>query len=231
MKIRTLLICLFLCNIFYCKAQLLSWSPTFITDTSSSITITCDASQGNQGLFNYATSSDVYVHIGLITSASTSSSNWLYVPSFSVWGSMNAQVHATYIGNNKWQYTITGGLRSFFGVTNPAEKIQKIAILFRNGSGSLKQANSDASDMYIPVYTANSLFVRLDAPARQPEYAPILVPVSKSVGDKILITANSSQSAGLSLFFNGTQLATASNAVTVSQTATIVNSGTQTIIA
>ncbi len=231
MKIRTLLICLFLCNIFYCKAQLLSWSPTFITDTSSSITITCDASQGNQGLFNYATSSDVYVHIGLITSASTSSSNWLYVPSFSVWGSTNAQVHATYIGNNKWQYTITGGLRSFFGVTNPAEKIQKIAILFRNGSGSLKQANSDASDMYIPVYTANSLFVRLDAPARQPEYAPILVPVSKSVGDKILITANSSQSAGLSLFFNGTQLATASNAVTVSQTATIVNSGTQTIIA
>ncbi len=231
MKIRTLLICLFLCNIFYCKAQLLSWSPTFITDTSSSITITCDASQGNQGLFNYATSSDVYVHIGLITSASTSSSNWLYVPSFSVWGSTNAQVHATYIGNNKWQYTITGGLRSFFGVTNPAEKIQKIAILFRNGSGSLKQANCDASDMYIPVYTANSLFVRLDAPARQPEYAPILVPVSKSVGDKILITANSSQSAGLSLFFNGTQLATASNAVTVSQTATIVNSGTQTIIA
>lgn len=223
--------CLFICNIFYCKAQLLSWSPAFITDTSSSITITCDASQGNQGLYNYATSSDVYVHIGLITSSSTSSSNWLYVPTFSVWGSTNAQIHATYIGNNKWQYTITGGLRSFFGVTNPNEKIQKIAILFRNGTGSLKQANSDAADMYIPVYAANTLFVRLDAPARQPEYAPILVPLSKSIGDNLVITANASQSSTINLFFNGTQIGTSSNAITISQTATIAKSGTQTIVA
>ena len=223
--------CLFICNIFYCKAQLLSWSPAFITDTSSSITITCDASQGNQGLYNYATSSDVYVHIGLITSSSTSSSNWLYVPTFSVWGSTNAQIHATYIGNNKWQYTIAGGLRSFFGVTNPNEKIQKIAILFRNGTGSLKQANSDAADMYIPVYAANTLFVRLDAPARQPEYAPILVPLSKSIGDNLVITANASQSSTINLFFNGTQIGTSSNAITISQTATIAKSGTQTIVA
>ena len=147
---------------FSSQAQLLSWSPSFITDTSSTVTITCDASQGNQGLYNYASTSDVYVHIGLITSASTSSSNWLYVPSYSVWGSTNSQIHATYLGSNKWQYTITGGLRTFFGVTNPSEKILRIAILFRNGSGSLKLANIDGSDMFVPVYTSGSFNVRLD---------------------------------------------------------------------
>ena len=171
------------------NAQLLSWSPTFITDTSSTVTITCDATQGNQGLNNYATTTDVYVHIGLITSNSTSSSNWLHVPSFSVWATTNSQIHATYLGNNKWQYVIAGGLRTFFGVTDPNEKILKIAILFRNGSGSLKQANTDASDMYVPVYSATSLAVRLDAPIRQPLYSPALVPVTKKAGDNISITA------------------------------------------
>jgi len=212
------------------KAQLLSWSPTFITDTSSTVTIICDASQGNQGLNNYATTSDVYVHIGLITSSSTSSSNWLHVPTFSAWGTTNAQIHTTYLGNNKWQYVITGGLRTFFGVTDATEKIQNIAILFRSGSGSLKQANADGSDMYIPVYSSTGLAVRLDAPVRQPLYIPALVPLTKKVGDNISITANSNQNAAITLFYNGTQINTASGVQTLSSNAT-VTVGTQTIIA
>ena len=62
---------------------------------------------------------------------STSSSDWKYVNS--VWGTTNPTYQATYLGSNKWSYTITGGLRTFFGMSNPAETIQKIAILFRNG--------------------------------------------------------------------------------------------------
>ena len=212
------------------NAQLLSWSPSFITDTTSTVTITCDATQGNQGLNNYATTSDVYVHIGLITSSSTSSGNWLHVPTFSAWATTNAQIHTTYLGNNKWQYVITGGLRTFFSVTDANEKIQKIAILFRNGTGSTKQANTDASDMYIPVYAATNLSVRLDAPIRQPLYIPALVPITKTTGDNISITANANQNANLTLFYNGTQLTTASSAQTITSTAT-VTTGTQTIIA
>jgi len=230
MKMKFLLVCLLLCNLI-CKAQLLSWSPAFITDTSSTVTITCDASLGNQGLYNYTPSTDVYVHIGLITSASTSSSNWLYVPSFSVWGTTNAQIQCTYIGNNKWQYTIKGGLRNFFGVTNTSEKILKIAILFRNGNGSLKQANTDGSDMYVPVYSASALSVRLDAPIRQPLYTPILVPLNKGIGDNVSITANANQTSNISLYFNGTPIGTANNTQTASATASITASGTQTIVA
>ena len=216
---------------FSSQAQLLSWSPSFITDTSSTVTITCDASQGNQGLYNYASTSDVYVHIGLITSASTSSSNWLYVPSYSVWGSTNSQIHATYLGSNKWQYTITGGLRTFFGVTNPSEKILRIAILFRNGSGSLKLANIDGSDMFVPVYSSGSFNVRLDVTFRQPKYTPILAPLLKFVGDSVNVTANASQSSNISLYFNGTQIDTVTNVLTASAFAHITAVGPQTIIA
>ncbi|HEX3024424.1 MAG TPA: hypothetical protein VHP12_04370, partial [Chitinophagaceae bacterium] len=232
MKINFLIVFCFLA--LTGNAQLLSWSPLFITDTTSTVTITCDATQGNQGLNNYTPTSDVYVHIGLITSSSTSSSNWLHVPSFSAWGTTNSQIQATYLGNNKWQYTITGGIRSFFGVTNSSETILKIAILFRNGSGSLKQANIDGSDMYVPVYaaaTASNLSVRLDAPLRQPLYTPALVPLTKKVGDNISIIANANQNSNITLFFNGTQVSSASSAQTATATASIANSGTQTIIA
>lgn len=230
MKIIRLIVCLLFA--VHGNAQLLSWSPSFITDTSSTVTITCDASQGNQRLNNYATTSDVYVHIGLVTSASTPANIWQHVPTFSAWGTTNSQIHCSYIGNNKWQYIITGGLRSFFGVTDNTEKVLKIAILFRNGSGSLKEANIDGSDMFVPVYTATSLSVRLDAPLRQPLYTPALIPLTKNIGDNISITANTNQPSNISLFFNGVQVGTtAANAQTASATGTIITAGKQTIIA
>ncbi|OIR08401.1 malto-oligosyltrehalose trehalohydrolase [mine drainage metagenome] len=233
MRINFFIIFCFLA--FSGNAQLLSWSPSFITDTTSTVTITCDATQGNQGLNNYTPTSDVYVHIGLITSSSTSSSNWLHVPSFSTWGTTNSQIQTTSLGNNKWQYTITGGLRSFFGVTGSSETILKIAILFRNGNGSLKQANIDGSDMYVPVYaaaTSSNLLVRLDAPFRQPLYTPTLVPLTKKVGDNVSITANANQNSNITLFFNGTQVGSvATNTQTASATGSITAAGTQTIVA
>ena len=59
-------------------AQLLSVAPSFPQDNST-ITIVVDCSKGNQGLFNYATPGDVYVHTGVITDSSKSSSDWRYV--------------------------------------------------------------------------------------------------------------------------------------------------------
>ncbi len=150
MKKAILFACTLLFISFQSFSQLLSWSPDFIQEASTPVVITMDATRGNQGLNNYTPTSDVYVHIGVITNMSTSSSDWKYVSS--VWGTTNPAFQAAYLGSNKWTYTITGGLRTFFGISNPAETIQKIAILFRSGNGVLKQSNSDGSDMYIPVY-------------------------------------------------------------------------------
>lgn len=49
-------------------SQLLCWAPVFPEESTTSFTITEDA-KGNKGLLNY-NSSDVYVHIGLMTSLS-----------------------------------------------------------------------------------------------------------------------------------------------------------------
>ena len=59
---------------FTVHAQLLTWTPNFAKDNDN-IVITVDATKGNQGLNNYANTTDVYVHTGVITSSSTNSSN------------------------------------------------------------------------------------------------------------------------------------------------------------
>src|ERR1043166_3961065 len=95
------------------NAQLLTWTPDFIHEASNPVTITMDANYGNKGLLNYTPTTDVYVHIGVITNKSSSSSDWKYVKF--TWGTTNAAAQCTYLGNNKWQYAINGGLRTYFG--------------------------------------------------------------------------------------------------------------------
>ncbi len=220
---------LFLVCLVTAKCQLLTWSPSFIQESSDSVEITVDAAKGNQGLKDYTPTSDIYVHIGVITNLSTSSSNWKHAPF--TWGMTNSAANCTFLGNNKWRFTIAGGLRSFFGVTDANEKIQKIAILFRNGNGSLKNANADGSDMYVSVYDTG-LYVRIDQPFKEPKFTPVPEPINKALGDSISITAKSSQNATLKLYFNGTQIGTpATNAASVSAATVISARGTQTIIA
>ena len=91
------------------KAQLLSWTPGFPVenDGAATVVITMDATKGNQGLLNYTPTSDVYVHIGVITNFSTSPTNWQHV--LFTWGTTPSQAQCTYLGSNKWKYTITGG--------------------------------------------------------------------------------------------------------------------------
>ncbi len=210
-------------------SQLLSWTPDFTSESTTPFTITVDASKGNKGLFNY-TPSDVYVHIGVITTSSTSPGNWLYVKFSQNFNTPNPALQAVSLGNNKWSFTITGGLRSYFGLTNPAETIKKIAILFRSGNGSQKQANSDGSDMYIPVYSGG-LAVRITNPLFQPTYNPVPETISKAVGDNIALTAVSNNPATLKLYLNGAAIQTANGATSISANPTLNAGGSQQVIA
>jgi hypothetical protein len=63
----------------FINAQLLSWSPEFPTENSSPVVITLDASKGNRALFNYANTTDVYIHTGVITTSSANANDWKYV--------------------------------------------------------------------------------------------------------------------------------------------------------
>ncbi|WP_207497050.1 alpha-amylase family glycosyl hydrolase [Aridibaculum aurantiacum] len=211
-----------------CQGQLLSTNPVFVRESSSTIEISMDANFGNQGLKDHTPTSDVYVHIGLITNLSTSPTDWKY--SKFTWGQATPAAQATYVSPNKWRFTITGGLRSFFGVTNQNEVIQKIVILFRSGTGAKAQRNRDGTDMYIPVYD-NNLQVRVTQPFRQPTFNPIAEPLNLVIGNSLTISGASSDAAQLKLLFNGTEVANAANATTVSANVTITTTGTQTVIA
>ena len=209
---------------FTAHAQLLSWSPDFIQESSTPVVITMDASFGNKGLLNYTPTSDVYVHIGVLTNKSPV--NWTHVP-FN-WGTTPAAAQCVYLGNNKWKFTITGGLRNFFGLTDAAETISEIGILFRNGAGSVVQRNADQSDMFIPVYD-NGVYTRIDEPFRQPLLNPVPEPINKRVGDALTITAKASKAGALSIFFNGTELGSTSS-TTLTKTTSIAGPGDQVIV-
>ncbi len=223
MKRIILLLCVFLFSIF-CHSQLLSWTPEFPKDNDN-VTITVDATKGNQGLLGFV--GNVYVHVGVITNLSTGPTNWRY--SKFTWGSTEAAALATSAGTNKWSYTINN-IRTFFGV--PAgETILKIAILFRAGNCADCQAqrNADFSDMYVPVYD-NSLAVRFNLPLMQPLYNPIPEPINKMVGENINITGVASAASNMRLLLNGNVIQTANNVTSINANPTLTVAGAQTLV-
>lgn len=204
--------------------QLLTWTPDFPTESTSGVVITADASKGNKGLQGY-NPNDVYVHIGVITTLSSSGSDWKYVKT--TWGSTDPSAKATSLGGDKWSFTISSDLRTYFGISNPAEKIEKIAILFRSGDGNRKLANEDQSDMYVPVYTTD-LAVRFTEPPFQPTYVSKPETIVKWAGDNIQLTAKSNKSATLNIYVNGSVIQTATGATTVSANP-VLAAGEQTV--
>jgi hypothetical protein len=223
-KCITLLLAVFVFSIVS-SAQLLTWTPDFPKDNDN-ISITVDASKGNQGLFNYGNIADVFVHTGVITNLSANSSDWKYVKFNQNFNQPNPQLIATPLGGNKWKFDITN-IRTYYGVP-ASETILKIAILFRNGAGTVVQRNADASDMYIPIYD-NNLAVRFTAPPFQPFFNAIPEPITKQTGETISLTAIASRSSNMKLFLNGTEIQSATGATTISATPTLTTPGNQTV--
>lgn len=223
--LRKFACCLLLIFSFWLgNAQLLSWTPQFAQDDDN-ITITVDATKGNQGLLGFT--DPVYVHIGVITNLSTSPTDWRY--SKFTWGSTEAAALATPAGTNKWSYSITN-IRAFFNV--PAgEIIKKIAILFRAGNCAqcAAQRNADGSDMYVPVYD-NNLAVRFNEPFRQPLYNPQPEPINKMVGDNISVVAVASSNSTMTIFLNGATVQTGAGVTSISANPVITTPGAQTLI-
>lgn len=222
---KMLLSFLFLVTItFSGLAQLLSYNVDFPTESTNNFEITLDATKGNKGLNGHTPVTDVYVHFGVITNKSTSTSDWKYVKFNQNFTVPNVDLNATSLGSNKWKFTISNanGIRGYFGLTDPSETILKIAILFRNGTGTKKAANIDGSDMYIPIYTPGAYAVKFLTPAMQPTYVPIAEPVNiTSVPTNLSVTAVSSKNSNITIRYDGTQIGNVSNGVTVSGVANV----------
>jgi glycosidase len=171
----------------YTQAQVVTLAPAFAT-SNDTVTVTFDASQGNAELLGVAI---VYAHTGIITSKSTSSSDWRYVQGN--WGTDDAKVKMTSIGNNK--FTLKYHIRTFYSLPQNETGL-KLAFVFRNLDGSKVGRASDGGDIFLDLsqggYTV--LF-------KQP-----ITPMVVKQTDTVIVVANASTKGALTLSKNGMQL-------------------------
>jgi len=138
---------LFMGLIGFLNAQIVSISPAFPTENDL-VTITFDASQGSGGLIG---ESQVYGHFGVITSASSSNTDWRHV--VGNWGVADPTTAMTNIGNNK--HTFTYDIRSFHSVPG-SETVLRLSMVFRS---DLEKINSSFLLQMRRVNTIAEVFV------------------------------------------------------------------------
>ena len=202
-----------ICLTFLAKSQVLTVNPAFPT-VNDVVTITYDATLGNAALINQ---SQIYCHTGLITSTSTSPTNWQYVQG--TWGTADPDVAMTNIGNNKHQITID--IDQFYSVPGTFT-VLKLAFVFRTTNGSIVGREADGSDIYYDlVQPGSGLQAQLFSPNNN---STIL-----NIGETLSINGQSSQACTLSLYEDGQLLTSTSAATILNYTLTATAQGTHLI--
>jgi 1,4-alpha-glucan branching enzyme len=181
--------------------QLVSISPAFASAADNNVVITYDASLGNAGLLGEAS---IYAHTGVITSSSTSGSDWKYV--IAGWGVNLPKALLIRIGtSNKYTLNI-GNIRTYYGV--PAnETILKIALVFRNSNGSKTGKTTSNGDIFVDVSQGG-----YQLKFNEPNKASFFVS-----GDSVNVHASASNPSVLRFFANGIKLLEDSNSTQLSR--------------
>lgn len=222
---RKPVIVFFLLMIAFCVRAQITVEP-FFPKENDQIRILYDATLGNRGLVDY--NGDVYIHIGLITDKSSNSTDWKYVTTN--WNTNEASARMTRLAANSYAFDISN-IRTWFSVPGD-EKILKIAMVFRsyNPSGNALEGKTsdlsvDQGNIYWDVYPDNTLAARFDRPQFESRFKPYLLPLNLSVGDPLLVRAQSSASQKLSIKLNGNVLTTQTVSGSIEYTATIATAG------
>lgn len=190
-------------------------SPAFPT-LGQAVTITFDAAQGSQGLMNFT--GDVYAHTGVITTASSGTSDWKYV--VAAWATNLPKAKMTRTATNTYTLTITPSIKDYYGVPN-GEGVLHMAFVFRSSDGTKTGKTAGGGDIFVDVYP-DGLFTTLNAPT-----TPYVI--LNNLGASIPVNGQSSQAASLSLYDNGALIASATNATTLSHTIVANTTGTHKV--
>jgi hypothetical protein len=178
--------------------QLTTTNPQYPTQNDS-IVILLDVTQpGGQELLNYT--GTVYAHTGVNSNVG----NWQHV--IGSWGNNSTQPALTRLGANLYQLKI-GFPRSFYSVTNPSEKINALAMVFRSADAT-KQTRPD---IFISLYEPG-LTIVVNNPAVSVQYGdPLRSPVFASGNDTVNIDLTAAQLgtsvSNFKLYVNSTQVA------------------------
>lgn len=134
------------------------WAEPAFPTQQDDIILYFDATKGNAGLEGFT--GDVYGHMGLITNNSNSPTDWKYVQG--TWGTEDDNVLMTREGPDL--YSKAYNIEDFHGVP-PGEVVERLALVFRSGDGSLAGRATDGSDIYLDVFPPNSgLLATLNSP-------------------------------------------------------------------
>ena len=133
-------------------AQIITTSPAILQEASKNVVLTYHAASplGNNGLKGLPSSTAVYAHIGAITNKSASNSDWKYAPT---WGDNAAKYKLTYVSANTYTLNI-GDIRTYFGITDPSETVEKIALVFRTSDNSKEGKTAAGGDIFVDVWPA-----------------------------------------------------------------------------
>jgi len=176
------------------QAQLVVTIPEYPTQ-SDSIVVLLDATQpGAEELLNY--SGTLYAHTGV----NTNFGDWQHV--IGDWGNNQNQPALARLGTNLYKLTI-GFPRIFYSVTNPAEQINELAIVFRS-SDATKQTRPD---IFIPLFEPG-LSVVFRSPEvsndfGDPHRSPAFVREDSSVLIDVRAVEIGTELSQLSLFIDG----------------------------
>lgn len=172
-----------LCGMCYVSAQVTT-VPVFIQKGySDTIRINFNPNEGNRGMVNAA---QCYAHTGLITSASSSSSDWKYTGK---WRGGEAKYKMNKVGE-VWQLVIPN-IYEFYGCPE-STVIKSMAFVFNDGpNGSLEGKTADGKDIFVNLVDAG-LYANL-----QPSGSKMV-----STGDVVNFVGNVSEEAFVSLKIN-----------------------------
>ncbi len=200
-------------------AQIVTSSPLLIQDKSQNVTLTyhADSPLGNGGLKDLPSSTPVYAHIGVITNKSINTSDWKYAPT---WGDNADKYKLTYVSANTYTLNI-GNMRSYFGITDASEVIEKIALVFRTGDKSKEGKTKAGGDIFVDIYPDGyQLLLTTDAPG-------IIVTEATTVN----LTAATTEASEITISVNGTILAQASGKTEMTASYKISSIGSYTFTA
>ncbi len=168
-------------------AQLIVVEPAF-PSADDEVVVTFNSSLGNGGLSGYT--GDMYVHTGVITSESTSGSDWKYVKAD--WDENIPACQMANLGDGLWQITIGPSITDYYGVPS-GETIQQLAFVFRSDDGTQTGKTEDGGDIFYAVYESG-LNVLITNPDANPYFVDlneeIEITVSSLGADSTFVTVD-----------------------------------------
>lgn len=175
------------------SGALFSTSPAILQEDSKDVKIYFDASKsGVQALMN---ASVLYAHIGVtLQSAPTA---WTHV--IGTWSTNTDNKKFAKTDNGLWELKI-GDIKTYFGITDPNEKIAKIAIIARTADG-----RSQTADNFIDIYEPGfKIALSSDAPS-----------LVLSENKTITFTASATEQCSLSITVDDTVIGSGNNVSTI----------------